>query len=107
MAQIYLPEHPRERDQLQSSVSAPDVTLAPRIFERPPRRFGVLDLIIALVVLADVTLLVLAASRWAAKLSPVVHIQLIPGMLPDAELFSYVEERGIFRLEAPETQEEA
>ena len=66
-----------------------------------------LDLIIALVVLADVTLLVLAASRWAAKLSPVVHIQLIPGMLPDAELFSYVEERSIFRLEAPETQEEA
>ena len=66
-----------------------------------------LDLIIALVVLADVTLLVLAASRWAAKLSQVVHIQRIPGMLPDAGLFSYVEERAIFRLEAPETQEEA
>ena len=65
------------------------------------------DLITALVVLAAVTLLVLVASRWAAKLSPVVHIQLIPGMLPDAELFSYVEERAIFRLEAPETQEEA
>ena len=50
MAQIYLPEHPRERDQLQSSV-----------------------------------------SDWGRY----------------AELFSYVQERGIFRLEAPETQEEA
>jgi hypothetical protein len=29
MAQIYLPEHPRERDQLQSSVSAPAFTLTP------------------------------------------------------------------------------
>jgi hypothetical protein len=28
MAQIYLPGHPRERDQLQSSASAPDVALA-------------------------------------------------------------------------------
>jgi hypothetical protein len=55
MAQLYLPEHPRERDQLQSSVSAPDFTLT----------------------------------------------------LSYADLFSYVEDCGLLRLEAPETQEEA
>ncbi len=55
MAQLYLPEHPRERDQLQSSVSASACTLTPSY----------------------------------------------------AELFSSVEERGIFPLEAPETREEA
>jgi hypothetical protein len=55
MAQLYLPEHPCERNQLQSSVSAPDFTLTPSY----------------------------------------------------AELFSSVEERGILRLEAPETGEEA
>jgi hypothetical protein len=55
MAQTYLPEHPRERDQLQSSVSASDCTLTPSY----------------------------------------------------AELFSSVEERSIFRLEALGTREEA
>jgi NitT/TauT family transport system ATP-binding protein len=79
MAQMYLPEHPRERDQLQSSVSAPDMTLAKGGEERPPRRLGAIDL---LIVLAVVTLLVLAASRWTAPLTPVVHIQLGVGMLP-------------------------
>ncbi len=82
MAQIYLPEHPRERDQLQSSVSAPDMTVAPRSEERPSRRLGFIDAAIALVVLSAVTLLVLAASRWAAPLTPAVHIQLGVGMLP-------------------------
>jgi NitT/TauT family transport system permease protein len=82
MAQIHLPEHPRERDQLQSSVSAPDFTLAPTYEARPPRRLGAIDLLVALVVLAAVTLLVLAASRWTAPLTPVVTIELSPGMLP-------------------------
>jgi hypothetical protein len=34
MAQIYLPGHPRERDHLQSSASAPNVALAPSYEKR-------------------------------------------------------------------------
>jgi NitT/TauT family transport system permease protein len=82
MAQIRLPENTREREQLQSSIIAPDFTLSPRYEERPPRRFGVIDLIIILVVLSVITLLVIAASRWAAPFTPVVTITLSPFMLP-------------------------
>jgi hypothetical protein len=55
MAQMYLPEHPYERDHLQSRVSASDCPLTPSY----------------------------------------------------AELFSSLEEHGIFHLDAPETREEA
>ncbi len=82
MAQIHLPEKTREREQLQSSLNAPLVSRSARYEERPPRRFGVLDLLIVLVLLSVMTLLVLAASRWAAPLTPVVTITLSPGMLP-------------------------
>ncbi len=88
MAQIYLPEHRPERDQMQSSISVPDVTLAKGGEERPPRRPGALDLLMVLVVLAVVTLLVLAASRWTARLSPVVHIQLGVEMSPASAWYS-------------------
>lgn len=82
MAQTYLPEHPREREQLQSSVSAPDVSLTTPVEGRPSRRLGLIDAALALVFLAAVTLLVMAASRWAAPLQPSVTIQLSPIMLP-------------------------
>ena len=82
MAQVFLPENEREREQLQSSVSAPDVAVSVSQEERAARRFGGADVLIALAILAAVTLLVLAASRWAAPLTPVVTIQLTPLMLP-------------------------
>ncbi len=82
MAQIRLPEQLREREQLQSSESAPDFTLSSRYEERPSRRFGFIDVGIILVLVAVMTLLVIAASRWAAPLTPVVSITLAPGMLP-------------------------
>lgn len=82
MAQIYLPDNDREREQLQSSVNAPDVAPLTRYEEHPARRFGGVDLLITLVVLAGITLLVMAASHWAAPMTPVATIQLTPGMLP-------------------------
>jgi NitT/TauT family transport system permease protein len=82
MAQIRLPEQPREREQLQSSISAPDSTLSPRYEERLPQRFGLIDVGIILVLLSATTLLVIAASRWAAPLTPVVAITLSPALLP-------------------------
>jgi NitT/TauT family transport system permease protein len=82
MAQVFIPENEREREQLQSSVSAPDRVVPVPQEERVVRRFGRADVLIALGVLAAVTLLVLAASRWAAPLTPVVKIQLTPAMLP-------------------------
>jgi NitT/TauT family transport system permease protein len=82
MAQIRLPEQPREREQLQSSVSAPDFIPASSYEERPPQRFGLIDLMVILVGLAVITLLVIAASRWAAPLTPVVTITLSPALLP-------------------------
>ncbi len=82
MAQMYVPENNREREQLQSSVSAPDIAPTTRNEEHAARRLGGVDLLIALVLLAMITLLVMAASRWAAPQTPVVDIQLSPLMLP-------------------------
>ncbi len=82
MAQIHVPDSPREREQLQNSVSAPDAVAHFTYEEKEPRGFGGIDILVALVVVALVTLIVLAASRWSAPLSPVVNISLSPLMLP-------------------------
>lgn len=83
MAQIYIPDNEREREQLQSSINSPDTgEVMPRYEEQEARRFGGLDVLIVLVILAAATLLVLAASRWTAPLTPTVHIDLNPVMLP-------------------------
>ncbi|HEY3993820.1 MAG TPA: ABC transporter permease subunit [Ktedonobacteraceae bacterium] len=82
MAQIYIPENDREREQLQSSVSAPDIAPVTSGEEHAARRFGGVDILIALVLLAAITLLIMAASHWAAPQTPVVNIQLSPLMLP-------------------------
>lgn len=72
MAQIYLPEHNREREQLQQSVNAPDLSQRRKNEERPPRRIGLMDLVIILVIASVISLLVIAPSRWAAPLTPAV-----------------------------------
>lgn len=82
MAQIHIPDSPREREQLQNSVSAPDIVAHSSYEEKTPRGFGGVDVIVALVVVALVTLIVLAASRWSAPLTPIVNISLSPLMLP-------------------------
>src|SRR5579864_7317046 len=82
MAQVYLPDNPRERDQLQQGRTTAEPTEA--LVRRPgkPRRFGWIDLAVILVVLALITGLVLAASRWTAPLTPAVSIDLSPNALP-------------------------
>src|SRR6266851_6939481 len=81
MAQVYVPDDPRVREQLEQGGTA-----AAREEQRMPparrRRFGVIDLVVFLGVVAAITLLVLAASRWTAPLTPNVAISLSPAVLP-------------------------
>jgi NitT/TauT family transport system permease protein len=82
MAQVYVPDDPRVREQLERGGTTPERPEQPARRAISPRRFGVIDLVVFLAVVTAITLLVLAASRWAAPLTPVVHIQLGVGMLP-------------------------
>jgi NitT/TauT family transport system permease protein len=81
MAQVYVPDDPRVREQLEQGGTA-----AAREEQRMPparrRRFGAIDLAVFLAVVAAITLLVLAASRWTAPLTPNVAISLSPAVLP-------------------------
>ena len=81
MAQVYVPDDPRVREQLEQGGTA-----AAREEKRMPparrRRFGVIDLVVFLGVVAAITLLVLAASRWTAPLTPNIAISLSPAVLP-------------------------
>jgi NitT/TauT family transport system permease protein len=84
MAQLYTPENQYEREQLQSSVIAPEISPEQRYDQQQQstRRAGGVDVLLALSGLAAITLLIMAASRWTAPLAPSVHIQLSPLMLP-------------------------
>ncbi|MBV9230027.1 MAG: ABC transporter permease subunit [Chloroflexi bacterium] len=81
MAQLYLPENPREREQIQQGASVRETEEAPRR-PREERRFGAIDLVVFVAVCATIVFLVLAASRWTAPLSPTVSIDLSPTALP-------------------------
>ncbi|HZS75142.1 MAG TPA: ABC transporter permease subunit [Ktedonobacteraceae bacterium] len=80
MAQIYIPDDPRVREQLQRGGTTPEKEQPPRQVRR--RRFGIIDLLVFLAVVAAATLLVMAASRWAAPLTPNNPISLAPAVLP-------------------------
>ncbi len=84
MAQVYIPDSDREREQLQAGVRSPKVTPPTlRDDDREERRLGPVDLLIALVLVALITLLVLAASRWTAPLpGKQVDIDLSASLLP-------------------------
>ena len=81
MAQVYVPENPREREQLEGATSAPEEALLSRR-SHPPRQFSGIDLLVILALLAALTFLVTAASRWTAPLTPSVSINLSPTVLP-------------------------
>ncbi|MDQ2715151.1 MAG: ABC transporter permease subunit [Chloroflexota bacterium] len=82
MAQIYVPGDPRVREQIEGG-GLPTRHSEPRRHRaRRPRRYGVIDLVVFLAVVAAITLLVLAASRWSAPLTPNVSINLSPAVLP-------------------------
>ncbi|MFL5663026.1 MAG: ABC transporter permease subunit, partial [Ktedonobacteraceae bacterium] len=81
MAQIFVPDNSREREQLQGSTTTTTqkITYGPT---RAERRFGGVDLLILLSLLAVIAFLVSAAARWTAPLTPTVTIDLSPAILP-------------------------
>ena len=81
MAQVYLPDDPRVRAQLEGA-EAPAVKEQPRRRPRKPRRLGGIDLVVFLAFIAGATLIVLAAARWTTPLTPAVTIDLSPSVLP-------------------------
>ena len=82
MAQVYVPENPRERAQLQGGQAEPQETPPGRRAGHQLRRFGGIDLLVLLAFIAGVAFLVTAAARWTAPLTPVVSIDLSPAVLP-------------------------
>ena len=82
MAQVYVPENPREREQLQHGASVSEHKPTTHRRSQRPRRFGIIDLLLILIFLAAITFLVIAASRWTAPLTPTVTIDLSPTSLP-------------------------
>jgi hypothetical protein len=101
MAQIRLPEQPREREQLQSSMSAPNSVLSPKYEERPSRRFGLIGLMTILVLVAAfphstgglelVSVLLIFASQVWKRTFRLYH--------------AFIEDRGMFRQDVEDAQE--
>jgi len=82
MAQVHIPDNPRERAQLQRGETTADLKERPRRRSYRPRRLGGIDLVVFLGVVAAITLVVIAAARWTAPLTPAVTIDLSPSVLP-------------------------
>lgn len=82
MAQVYVPDNPVEREQLQGGSSSPESKQHPRRRSHIPRRFGGIDLLVLFTLLAAITFIVIAASRWIAPLTPAVSIDLSLTALP-------------------------
>jgi NitT/TauT family transport system permease protein len=82
LAQVFVPENPHEREQLQGGVSVSDREQRPQRRPYTSRRFGTIDLVVILAVVAAISFLVLAAARWATPLTPAVTINLSPSALP-------------------------
>lgn len=82
MAQVYLPDNPRERERLQGGTGPLEKKRPSHHGTHAPRRFGFIDLIIFLTFVAIVTFLVAAAARWTAPLTPQVSISFSPAVLP-------------------------
>src|SRR5258708_20725987 len=71
MAQVFVPDNSREREQLQASTTTTTekITYSPTHDERrTKRRFGGIDLLILLSLLAVIAFLTSAAARWTAPL---------------------------------------
>ncbi|HCI79115.1 MAG TPA: ABC transporter permease, partial [Ktedonobacter sp.] len=79
MAQVYVPDNPREREQLQGGTGPLEEKHRRR---HTSRRLGFIDLTIFLAFIAIVTFLVAAAARWSAPLTPQVAISFSPTVLP-------------------------
>ncbi|MHB8599790.1 MAG: ABC transporter permease [Ktedonobacteraceae bacterium] len=85
MAQVYVPDNPREREQLEGASGTRDTLEERSLSHRrahTPRRFGFIDLLVLLALVSAIAFLVTAAARWAAPLTPAVKIDLSPTVLP-------------------------
>jgi NitT/TauT family transport system permease protein len=82
MAQVFVPDDPRVREQIQNGRTGGDSKVMPPGRSRGTRRFGLIDLVVFLVVIAAISFIVSAATRWAAPLTPAVKINLSPAVLP-------------------------
>jgi NitT/TauT family transport system permease protein len=82
MAQVFVPDNPRERAQLHRSEARERPEVQGTAGQPARRGFGSIDVAVAIAVLAATALLVAAASRWTARLTPSVHISLAASALP-------------------------
>ena len=82
MAQVYIPDNPREREQLQQPSHKNSQQPSDRSGRQVKRRFGLTDVIIILAGIAAIALLIVAASRWTARITPSVKIDLSITALP-------------------------
>ena len=82
MAQVYIPDDPKLREQLEQPSRTPKPRQNIHTDEQVKRRFGIVDIILILVIIAAIALLTAAASRWTARLNPSVQISLSFSVLP-------------------------
>ncbi len=82
MAQVFIPQNPRERAQPQRAVVTHGMSSPARHGVRSARRLGAIDLVIVLALLAALAFLITAAGHWTAPLAPSVSIDLSPAVLP-------------------------
>ncbi len=82
MAQVFIPNNPREREQLQGTVSKQEVAYNATRGKDIARRYGSIDLLVVLALFAATAFLISAAARWAAPLNPTFSIDLSPTALP-------------------------
>lgn len=82
MAQVFVPDDPRVREQIERGSTSVDLKRVTAGGSRVPRRFGLIDVVVSLVVISGITFIIVAATRWAAPLTPAVKIDLSPTVLP-------------------------
>src|SRR5579884_3603099 len=87
MAQVYIPDVPCVREQIEQPTRTVDSKGRLSRWERFPeqrmrRRFGIVDLLVILVIIAGIALIVLAASHWTAHANPTFSINLSFVYLP-------------------------
>ncbi|QBD83613.1 ABC transporter permease subunit [Ktedonosporobacter rubrisoli] len=82
MAQVYAPNNPRGQEQVKSETGLRDIEQRQGRSPRRNNRFGPVDLLIILTLIAAIAFLMIAASHWAAPFTPSVQISLSPAKLP-------------------------
>lgn len=82
MAQVYIPDDQKLRQQLEQPSRTPTPRKKTDEVEQVKRQFSGIDIILIVSIIATIALLVAAASRWTARLNPSVQISLSFSVLP-------------------------